>query len=243
MSTGYHIQKYAREKGYTERKALNDRQTHAQEWLKWCKEQGITPDADDAYRGSAISAGMKRKNKTREKTPKDTEKDTVMKIELDDNAYELPTNERYKSIEDTSYRQVRLVQAMLDTALAQQDIPDVKLLSGAVDTALRTLDTATKSRVAYDMLAGRYIPASIIDEYKMTFYPLINQSVDNLRLQLLSLLPDEYKATVQSAWLTAYNVYADGVQRAEAALVGVTENARELAEKEINKGKSKVLKG
>lgn len=237
------VRRFAAEHGREEKYGINQRSNQTQRWKEWCEKEGIDPNPTNSAHGKMVSRMMRRnKRKKEQKKEQIMIQDENVAAVVDDSVLNPPelTNERYKEVEDVAYRQLRMAQNLLDSALLDNNIGDCKILTSTVNDSIKVYETAVKSRVSHDVLQGKFIPASIIDKYKSDFYPHIAQSVDNMRLQLLGLLPDEMKATVQAAWLQAYDVYIEGVAQAEEALNNIAEDSVDAAMNELKKSRSGI---
>lgn len=240
MSTTADLKRYAAERGIKLDSARHNRYHRKKSWLDWCSANNIDPEAT----GSAPKARPNKPPEPPQKTThKKNSKKTSKKQQKTTTKKPTATNERYKAVEDHAYAQLVQVQAMLDDSLSEHDIGGVRLLTQTVNDAIRAYETAVKSRISHDMLEGRFIPASIIDNYKSTFYPAISQAVENLRSQLLFAVPEEQRAMVATAWDMAYPVYVDGVTEAEQALNGLAQGAAEAATAELKKTRNNLTKG
>lgn len=240
MSSAADLKAYAAQYDLDMKTARAHRNRSRKQWLTWCNENGIAPASDDKARAKMVQAARRRSTGKKEgSTTTPATKKTTRKVTKDPTA----TNERYRTIEGTAYDQLRAAQVLLQAALHKQDVGDIKLLTTTVSDALKVYEMAVKSRISHDLLEGRFIPASVIDTYKSTFYPAISQAVDNMRVQILHHVPDTMKATVQGAWDMAYQVYVDGVQDAEAALNTLADGAAQAAQSELKKTKNNLARG
>lgn len=244
MSTTEDLRRFAAERGITLHTAQCHRYKGRKPWLDWCRDNNIDPAPPQRPRPT-----VKRKEQTgTTKAPRKAKKGTTKagKVEIPSRPSTVCTNAtaaRYKEVEEQAFRQLRQVQAMLDTALDENDIGATRLLTQTVNDAIRAYETAVKSRISHDMLEGRFIPASVVEHYKSTFYPAISQAVENLRSQLLFAVPEEQRAAVATAWDLAYHVYVEGVTEAEAALNTLSEGAAEAATTELKKTRNNLTKG
>lgn len=146
--------------------------------------------------------------------------------------------ERYRALEEDAHRQLVEVQAQLDGVIAAGDVVNLKTYVQAVDILTGLYSDAQQKRRAAEVMEGCLLPASVIDEYKLRFYPRIAASLQELGMAVESLLPQHMRADFAAVWEQCLPGHFAVLAEAEAGLEAVRPAAAEEGRRLLKKQKS-----
>ena len=236
---GLIIEKYAEDKKISKTVAYQHRREQRKQWLEWCQEKGYNSDH------LPENEGGKRKLNKRSKKGEQSEpdKNKIIMNDTDNNSNE-PEGlvERYRLMENKSYRQLRQIQTLLDYAISNEQFQTLRTYVQGVKDLTATYNDLCRLRRIAEVQEGEILPMSVLDRYKTAFYPRLESGVDEMRISIENLLPPEMVADFQRAWQKSYYRYKDAAKEAESAIVNYKIMAADEALATMNKKESNKLK-
>lgn len=232
------ITEYCAKTGFAPNTARKHRANQTETWIAFCKESGYN------HTRKPISY-PKKKNKKMNKELEEIISDVELQPQQQDENINLCLVEKYKLLEMTAYNQLRKCQQLLDTSICEQDFQTLRAYVGAVKDLSSQFNELCRLRQIAEVQEGNYLPMSILDRYKTTFYPRLNSGIDEMKIAIENELPAEMVAYFQKAWNKAYYRYKDAAREAESAIndykqLAANEALASIDKKENNKHKAKA---
>lgn len=231
-ANGLIIEEYAADKNVCKKVAYEHRRKQAEQWLEWCKEKGYNSAHLPENEG-----GKRKKNKSSK-----IMNNKIEIIEPDTESEPEGLVERYRLMENKSYRQLRQIQTLLDNAIMNDQFQTLRTYVQGVKDLTTTYNDLCRLRRIAEVQEGEILPMSVLDRYKTHFYPRLESGVDEMRIAIENLLPPDTVPDFQRAWQKSYYRYKDAAKEAERAIVDYKIIAADEALAAMNKKESNKLK-
>lgn len=137
--------------------------------------------------------------------------------------------EVYSTVEQNLLSNMYRTQDLLTAALEDENYSAAKNLSAIHKEVMGNYNEAVRLRKINGVEEGRFIPIDVLETYQNDVFPSIGTAVENLRVDILNMIPENIRPTIELAWRNAYPKFTNAVVQAGNKLDTYVKEVQEQA--------------
>lgn len=137
--------------------------------------------------------------------------------------------EVYSTVEQNLLNNMYKTENLLTFALEDENYSAAKNLSAIHKEIMGNYNEAVRLRKINGVEEGRFIPIDVLETYQNDVFPSIGTAVENLRVDILNVIPENIRPVVEMAWRNAYPKFINAVEQAGDKLDDYVKEVQEQA--------------